>query len=73
MDSRSLRRDQAEQLQRQISRHLRYLMRLRERMEKCGFPPHDRLYMATHRAAQAMQDLHVESLYAHCEHGVGRP
>lgn len=63
----------AERLRGQIARHLRYLNRLCERMNRLGFPPDDPLYVAAERARTAIQGLHVAAHYASCEHGVGEP
>jgi hypothetical protein len=52
---------------------LGYLYRLRERMEKQGFPPNDKLLKLTDAAYNAIHALTVELHYLSCESGVGRP
>jgi len=52
---------------------LGYLCRLRERMEKRGFPPNDKLLKLIVAAYNAMHSLTVELQYMSCESAVGRP
>ena len=69
MDSTRLTREQADRVRRVVARHLRYLNRLCDRMNRLGFPPADPLFDAADRARRAVQDLHVAALYAKCQHG----
>ena len=71
MTSLDLRPDQAVRLRLSVARHLQYLNRLCERMNRLGFPPGDPLYVAAERARVFMQDLHVAAHHAGCKHGVG--
>ena len=72
MTGDNLTREQGEILRRQIATMLRYLVRLRRRMELRGFIPADRLYLAARRAEDVMQSLHVEMYYCQVREGVGR-
>ena len=72
MNSRTLRPWQARKIREALQTSLGYLTRLQRRMELTGFPPDDRLYVATVKAQHAMQDLLVELHYLSCEGGVGR-
>jgi hypothetical protein len=49
-----------------------YVARLRERMEKAGFPRGDKLYQLASKAHDAMRQLSSELYYMTCG-GVGRP
>jgi hypothetical protein len=49
-----------------------YVARLRERMERAGFPPGDRLYQLAAKAHDAIRQLASELHYLGCN-GVGRP
>jgi hypothetical protein len=51
---------------------INYLHRLRERMEKAGFPPDDKLFALVSKAYDAVHALFVELHYLGCESGVGR-
>jgi len=55
---------QAEALKAQVARHLRWLNRLCDRMNRRGFPPHTPMVQSAHRARSALQDLHVAAHYA---------
>ena len=64
---------QAARLTATAARQLRFLNHLCARMNRLGFPPADPLFIAAHKARNALQDLHVLSHYAECKHGVGKP
>jgi hypothetical protein len=49
-----------------------YLVRLRDRMQKSGFPPGDKLFQLVEKAHDAMRQLRSELHYMTCG-GVGRP
>ena len=72
MDSTDLTPEQAARLRAAIARQLAYLGKLRQRMERVGFPPNDSLYRAVARAFDAMQEVHVRAHYAACTSGVGK-
>lgn len=60
-------------IQAPIARQLRYLGRLRTRLEKRGFTPADVLWQRVHAAWVAAQALSVEVHYLSCAPGtVGR-
>lgn len=67
-----LERWQAEQLGRVIGRKLRYLGRLRSRMEQVGFVQSDHLFQLVTRVYDATHALSVELHYSSCSTGVGR-
>lgn len=73
MNSSNLTHEQLKELCRIIRRKLHFLGRLRQRMERLGFRPDDRLYLATTDAYNAVHALHVECHYLTCRGGVGRP
>jgi len=52
---------------------LRYLNRLRDRMERRGFPSDDRLYAMVVEARDKVHRLCVELHYLSCAGGVGEP
>ena len=58
--NRKLTDDQIAHLSAVVIRQLRYLGRLRSRMEKLGFTPQDRLYAATTQAFNGVHQLRVE-------------
>jgi len=60
MRSRDLTPDQLRIIQARIQPLLGYLSRLARRMEHEGFPVHDRLYMFTRDAQEAVERLYVE-------------
>ena len=72
MDSSQLTPGQAEKLREAIRPHLCYLTRLRERMERRGFPGSDPLYRAVVTAQRAVQGVYTELHYLSCRGGVGR-
>jgi hypothetical protein len=55
-----------------ISPGLRYLVRLRSRMERAGFLPDDPLFQLVSKAYDAVQHLSVHLHYLSCKSGVGR-
>ncbi|HEY8666286.1 MAG TPA: hypothetical protein VIL86_06460 [Tepidisphaeraceae bacterium] len=66
VDSRTLQKQQVAAMADTVGRELRYLGKLRQRMEQVGFPPEDRLYRSTSAAFNAMQGLFVELHYLSC-------
>jgi hypothetical protein len=72
MDSRQLKKEQAENLREMVRRDLHVLNALCRRMELRGFPADDKLYAAAMNARHAVQGLFVECHYAGCSGGVGR-
>jgi hypothetical protein len=50
---------------------LRYLGLLRERMEKTGFLPDDKLFQIVSKAYDTVYCLSVEAHYLSCDGGVG--
>ena len=71
MDSRDLTTAQAEQMRDVIWRHVRYLERLRTRMERRKFPPNDELYVAASKTYDKARELVMRLHYVSCGHGVG--
>ena len=63
---------QAKALYAAIRPALGYLCRLRDRMEKRGFSPTDKLVRLTVTAYDALHALSIELHYLSCEAGVGR-
>jgi hypothetical protein len=72
VDSTKLRPWQAKALYPALRPALGFLHRLRERMEKRGFPPGDKLYRLTANAYEALHALSIELHHMSCESGVGR-
>jgi hypothetical protein len=72
MDSTKIKPWQARRMHTTLLPALGYLCRLRERMEKRGFPPNDKLLKLTVAAYNAIHSLTVELHYMSCESGVGR-
>ena len=72
MDQNSIKRWQAKKIHATLHPSLNYLLRLRQRMEKKGFPPSDPYYQHVCRAYDAMQTLVNQTHYLSCS-GVGRP
>jgi hypothetical protein len=60
MDSTNLKPEQAEKIYRSPFRLANYLIRLRERMHRVGFPPKDRLYRLVFEAQEKIQSLTTE-------------
>lgn len=73
MTSEDLTPDQAKAVGIVVGRHLRYLGRLRDRMQRRGFPPNDPLVLSLTEAYNAIHGLNVRLHYLGCRHGVGRP
>jgi hypothetical protein len=55
MNSNDITTDQAKVINESVRQMLGYLARLKERMEKTGFPPNDRLYQIVEKAYDATQ------------------
>jgi hypothetical protein len=72
MDSSNLATWQAKALHAALRPALGFLHRLRERMEKRGFPLNDKLLRLTATAYDALHSLFVELHYMSCKSGVGR-
>lgn len=73
MTSDDLTPAQAEQVRAVVTRELRYLGRLRDRMTRRGFPPDDPLMWRVEEAFDAVHALSVELHYLTCARGsVGR-
>jgi hypothetical protein len=66
MDRDCLQRWQAERLRDAVAPMRSYLRRLRERMDKTGFPSGDPLYQAACDAHDALQALWVNLHYLSC-------
>ena len=73
MDHRDVQPWQAAKIGERIGPMLRYLGKLRTRMEQVGFAPDDKLYRCVSDAYRAMHGLSVTLHYLTCEHGVGEP
>ena len=73
MESADLTREQVEAVLEHVRRQLRYAGRLRDRMNRRGFPPNDPLYVAATMAFNGLHALSVELHYLACSPGtVGR-
>jgi hypothetical protein len=72
VDQYSIKRWQAKKIHAALHPSLNYLLRLRQRMEKTGFPPNDPYYQHVCRAYDSMQTLVNQTHYLTCN-GVGRP
>src|SRR5258708_4698110 len=72
MDQKSLKRWQLQRISDAIGTSLRYLGRLRRRMERTGFLGSDPLYQLVRKAEVDLQDLCMALHYLACESGVGR-
>lgn len=70
---RKLQHEDADWLRRRIAPMLRFIGRVRVRLERRGYTPQHSLYRAINAAYDAMQALHVAAHYESCEGGVGRP
>ena len=71
MDSRQIKRWQAEKIYRVLGPGLRYVGRLKTRMELVGFPPDDPLYQLVRQAYESLHRLSVHMHYKSCASGVG--
>lgn len=72
MDGEKLTPAQANRLYQSLWPALNYLIRLRTRMEKVGFPQDYTLYLLVCRTYDSMHRLMVDLHYRSCGHGVGR-
>lgn len=73
MDSTAITREQAKAMGEVIGRQLRYLGKLRTRMERLAFPPNDPLYRQVSDAFDKIHRLNVALHYMSCDPGsVGR-
>jgi len=72
MDSSDLTTTQAEQIRDALIPHVRYLFRLKTRMERTGFPSGDELFRLTVAAYDSAQSLAMALHYLSCKSGVGR-
>jgi hypothetical protein len=72
MDSTKLKPWQAKLMYTTLQPALGYLCRLRERMERRGFPANDKLFKLTVAAYNAIHSLYIELHYMACASGVGR-
>jgi hypothetical protein len=72
VESNELTTAQAERIRDALLPHVRYLYKLKTRMEKTGFPPGDRLFRLTCTAYDSAQQLAMALHYLSCESGVGR-
>ena len=68
-----LTRQQAEALARKLQPKIAYVVRVRERMDRVGFTPQDRLYQLLRKAEDALRHLAAELHYVSCASGVGQP
>jgi hypothetical protein len=73
VESNELTTTQAERIRDALLPHVRYLYKLKTRMEKTGFPPGDRLFRLTGAAYDSAQQLAMALHYLSCESGVGKP
>ena len=71
MNSDDLSKQQAEQLLAKVWPMLRYVKRLKDRMEKRAFPKDDELYRLVARTHDDLHHLSVTLHYLTCD-GVGR-
>jgi len=71
MDSTKLKAWQARLMYTTLRPALGYLHRMRERMDRRGFPPNDKLLKLTVAAYNAIHSLPVELHYMSCASGVG--
>jgi hypothetical protein len=72
MDSTTITPEQAEKVNRSLYRLANYLIRLRERMHRVGFPPNDRLYRLVFETQEKIQSLTTELHYLSLGPGGGR-
>jgi hypothetical protein len=72
MDRETLKRWQAAKLHEALHPTVGYLYRLRERMQKAGFPPGDLLFQRVCQAYDAVHRLSIELHYLSCD-GTGGP
>ncbi len=72
MNSRDLTPAQANAIDERLAPYLRYLGRMRRRMDARGFPHTDELLLAAEKAYSTARDLSITLHYLSCESGVGR-
>jgi hypothetical protein len=72
MNSKQFAAWQAKRIGAAIGPGFSYLVRLRARMEKVGFPSNDPIFKLVVKAEDAMHRLTVAMHYESCESGVGR-
>jgi hypothetical protein len=72
MDSKTISREHARRIHDALAPSLKYLHRLRRRMEQVGFPLADPLYQLVLTTCNDMQGLTMELHYLSCQGGVGR-
>jgi hypothetical protein len=72
MNSDELTRTQVKAISEALFPGVNYLVRLRDRMVKAGFPPDDELFKLVSDAYEASRVLRLE-LLAMAAHGNGRP
>jgi hypothetical protein len=72
MTSDDLTKSQAKAIREALFPGVNYLVRLKTRMEKSGFPGDDKLYQLVCEAYEASWRLSMEVHYLSCD-GVGRP
>jgi hypothetical protein len=73
MDSGDLTPAQAETMRDALGPYIRYLHKMKRRMEARGFPLTDELFEKTSRAYDAAHALTMALHYLSCQSGVGRP
>lgn len=69
MRGKDLRRDQVEAIKAKIIDTTGYLSRLKARMERTRFEPHDKLYRDVAAAQEAMTALRMTLHYLGCDNG----
>src|SRR6267142_2596074 len=67
MDRETIRKSQAKVISSALFPGMNYLYRLRERMQKVGFPHDDKLYLLVSNAYDAMHRLSVAVHYLSCD------
>jgi hypothetical protein len=72
VDSSHINPEQAARMRDSVARSLRYLGKVRRRMEVLGFPPGDSLYQSVSRSHDVLQELHVRCHYCACTTGVAK-
>jgi hypothetical protein len=72
MDRDTIKKSHAKKISGALFPGMNYLYRLRERMQKVGFPHNDQLYLLVCKAYDAMHHLSVEAHCLSCD-GVGNP
>jgi hypothetical protein len=72
VDYTSLTPEQNAMLADRVGRDLRYYGKLRDRINKLGFPPHDPLFLAVSRAYDGLHAARVHLHYTSVTTGIGR-